>query len=276
MAKDSVNLVYVNYTAKVKDTNEPVETTIEEESKKLGTYDQAKRYEPRLVAVGERWMLKGLEDEIGGMAIGEKRTIELEPSKAYGERDSTQVRMVPLRKFGEKAGELRAGDTVEVENRIGVVRFVGSGRAQIDFNHRLAGKTLVYDIETVKRLETDDDIIKGLIGRRLPGEAEKVRFTRGGEGKEVVVDLSEELFLTDGLQIIKRGIANDVTHFIPAVRSVTFRETYQSKEEKPAEEVGEKKEEPAAAATPREEKTTPAAEEKVEEKATQATADQIK
>ena len=28
-------LVYVNYTAKVKDTGEPIETTVEEEAKKL-------------------------------------------------------------------------------------------------------------------------------------------------------------------------------------------------------------------------------------------------
>jgi peptidylprolyl isomerase len=247
MAREPVNLVYVNFTAKVKDTDEAVETTIEEESKKLGIYDQARRYEPRLVAVGEGWMLKGLEDEIGKMAIGEKKTIELAPSKAYGERDSTQVRMIPLRKFGEKAAELRVGDVVEIDNRIGVVRFVGSGRAQVDFNHRLAGKTLVYDLETVKKLESDDEVIRGLIGRRLPGEAEKLTFSRSED--KVSIEVSEELFLTDGLQIIKRGIANDITHFIPMVKEVTFRETYRSKE-KSVEEG--KKEETAAAPTSKE------------------------
>jgi len=245
MAKETSNLIYVNYTAKVKDTGEAVETTVEEESKKLGIYDQAKSYEPRLVAVGEGWMLKGLEDEIGRMAIGEKKTIELAPSKAYGERDSTQVRMIPLRKFGEKAGELRTGDAVEVDNRIGLVRFVGSGRAQVDFNHRLAGKTLVYDLETVKKLETDDEVIVGLIGRRLPGEATKLVFSRSED--EVSMDVSEELFLTDGLQIIKRGIANDIMHFIPTVRKVTFRESYVTKE-KGIE--GEKKAEAAPVVAP--------------------------
>jgi len=259
MARESQNLIYINYTAKVKDTGEAVETTIEEESKKLGIFDQDRRYEPRLVAVGEGWMLKGLEDEIGKMGIGEKKTVELAPSKAYGERDSTQVRMVPLRKFGEKAAELRVGDAVEVDNRVGVVRFVGSGRAQIDFNHRLAGKTLVYDLETVKKLETDDDVTRGLIARRLPGEGDKMTFTRTGE--EVSIEVPDELFLTDGLQIIKRGIANDVTHFIPAVKKVTFRESYIAKE-KGAEEG--KKEEAAPAAS---KEDAPPKEKKVEKTA---------
>jgi peptidylprolyl isomerase len=251
MAREPINLVYINYTAKVKDTGEAVETTIEEESKKLGIFDQERRYEPRLVAVGEGWMLKGLEDEIGNMGIGEKKMVELAPSKAYGERDSTQVRMIPLRKFGEKAAELRVGDAVEVDNRVGVVRFVGSGRAQIDFNHRLAGKTLVYDLETVKKLETDDEVTRGLIGRRLPGEGEKLAFSRNED--EISVEVAEELFLTDGLQIIKRGIANDIMHFIPAVKKVTFRESYISKE-KGAEEG--KKDETRAAVPSKEEATT--------------------
>jgi peptidylprolyl isomerase len=258
MSKESeASLVYISYTAKVKDTGEAVETTSEEESKKLGIYDQTRRYEPRLVAVGEAWVLKGLDDEIAKMEIGTKKSVELTPDKAYGERDPTLMRMIPLRKFGEKAGELGAGDTVEVDNRVGVVRFVGSGRAQVDFNHRLAGKTLVYDVETVRKLETEDDKIRGLINRRFPGEGEKITFTRNDE--ELILDVPDELFLTDGLQIIKRGIANDVVHFIPAIRKVTFREQYLSKEkpltkakpapeeEKPATDEAKKEEEEAKA-----------------------------
>lgn len=242
MSKESGNLVYINYTAKVKDTGEAVETTLEEESKKLGIYDQTRRYEPRLVAVGENWVLKGLDDEIAKMGVGDKKSVELNPEKAYGERDPTLLRMIPLRKFGEKAGELGNGDVVEIDNRVGVVRFVGSGRAQVDFNHRLAGKTLVYDVEAVKKLETDDDKIRGLINRRFPGEGEKITFIRNEDG--LILDVPEDLFLADGLQIIKRGIANDITHFLPAVKKVAFREEYVSKE-KPAAEQKKEEEEPS-------------------------------
>jgi peptidylprolyl isomerase len=245
-------LVYVNYSAKVKDTGEPIETTLEEEAKKLNIFDPDRRYEPRLVAVGEDWVLKGLDEEISKMDVGEKKTAELPPDRAWGGRDPTLLRMVPMRKFGEKADELRVGDEVEIDNRVAVVRFIGSGRAQVDFNHKLAGKTLIYDIEVTRKVEPGEDTIRSLIKRRFPGEGDKLTFTQA-DG-DVSVTIPEEAFLVEGLQFIKRGIANDVLHFVPDVNKVTFTEVYPRKEEpgrakpKPAEappeaEPAEKKEE---------------------------------
>src|SRR5579863_5702575 len=160
MSLDKGTLIYVNYTAKVKDTGEAIESTVEDEAKKLNIYDPERNYSPRLVSVGEDWVLKGLDEEIAKMDAGERKTVELLPQKAWGDRDPTLLRMVPIRKFGEKADELRVGDTVEVDNRLGIVRFIGSGRAQVDFNHRLAGKTLVYDVEVIKTVETDEEKIR--------------------------------------------------------------------------------------------------------------------
>jgi len=235
-------LVYVNYTAKVKDTGEAIESTMEEEAKKLNVYDSDRRYEPRLVAVGEDWVLKGLDEEISKMDVGEKKTAELPPDRAWGGRDPTLLRMVPLRKFGEKADELRVGDEVEMDNRVAVIRFIGSGRAQVDFNHRLAGKTLIYDIEVMRKVEPGEDTIRSVIKRRFPGEGEKLAFTQS-EG-EVSVTVPDEAFLVEGLQFIKRGIANDVLHFVPEVKKVTFTEVYPRKEEP-----GKTKDKAAAEAT---------------------------
>lgn len=229
MAFAKGTLVYVNYTAKVKDTGDPIETTLEEEAKKLNIYDADRRYEPRLVAVGEEWVLKGLDEEISGMDVGEKKTAELPPDRAWGGRDPTLLRMVPLRKFGEKADELRVGDEVEIDNRVAVVRFIGSGRAQVDFNHKLAGKTLVYDIEVTRKVEPGEDTIRSLIKRRFPGEGDKLAFVQS-DG-DVSVTIPDEAFLVEGLQFIKRGIANDVLHFVPEVKKVTFTEVYPRKEE---------------------------------------------
>ncbi len=221
-------LVYVNYTAKVKDTGEPIETTVEDQAKKLDIYDGDRRYEPRLVSVGEDWVLKGLDEEIAKMDVGEKKTVELPPDKAWGERDPTLLRMVPLRKFGEKADELRVGEEVEMDDRIAVIRFIGSGRAQVDFNHRLAGKTLIYEIEALRKVEPGEDTIRSLMKRRFPGEGEKMEFSQ--DAGEVGVTIPEEAFLVEGLQIIKRGIANDILHFVPEARKVTFTEVYPRKD----------------------------------------------
>ena len=229
MAFTKGTLVYVNYTAKVKDTGETIETTIEDEAKKLNIYDAERKYEPRLVAVGEGWVLKGLDEEIAKMDVAEKKTAELPPDRAWGARDSALMRIVPLRKFGERADELRVGDEVEMDNRIAVVRFIGSGRAQVDFNHRLAGKTLIYDIEALRKVEPGEDTIRSLMKRRFPVEGEKLEFTQVDGG--VSVTIPDEAFLVEGLQFIKRGIANDVLHFVPEVKKVTFTEVYPRKEE---------------------------------------------
>ena len=228
-------LVYVNYTAKVKDTGEAIESTVQDEARKLNIYDPERRYEARLVSIGEDWVLKGLDEEIAKMDTGDRKTVELTPEKAWGERDPALLRMVPIRKFGEKADELRVGDVVEVDNRLGVVRFIGSGRAQVDFNHRLAGKTLVYDVEVVSKVETDEQKIRSLIKRRFPGEVgDKVEFAE--EKPDVTVEIPEEAFMAEGLQVIKRGVSNDIIHFLPEVGKVTFREVYAKKgQAKPAE-----------------------------------------
>lgn len=236
MTLQKSTLIFANYTAKVKDTGEAIETTSEEEAKKLNIHDATRKYEPRLIAVGEGWVIGGLDDEVMKMDVGQKKLIELTPDKAFGQRDPTQLRMIPLRKFGERAHELAVGDTVDVDNRVGVVRFVGSGRAQVDFNHRLAGKNIVYDFEVVKKVEADTDKVRALIDRRFAGEGPKVTFSMK-EG-ELDVEIPEELFLLDGLQIIKRGVSTDVFKFVPQVAKVRFVERFASKR------VEEKKEEP--------------------------------
>lgn len=241
MALEKGSLIFANFTAKVKDTGEAIDTTFEEEAKKLNIYDSTRRYEPRLIAVGEGWMIAGLDAEIMKMDVGEKKEIELSPEKAFGLRDPTQLRMIPLRKFGEKAAELSVGDSAEIDNRIGVVRFIGSGRAQVDFNHRLAGKSIVYDFQVVKKVETEEEKVRALVDRRFAGEGGKVTFAMGG-GK-LQVSVPEELFLLEGLQIIKRGISTDVFKFVPAVDTVSFDETYASK--KPEEKAPETQAVPA-------------------------------
>ncbi len=250
-------LIFANYTARVKDTGEGIESTVEDEAKKLKIYEESRKYEPRLVAVGEGWLISGLDAEVAKLSVGDRKEIELPPEKAFGARDPTQLRMVPLRKFGEREHELTVGDQVEVDNRVGTVRFIGSGRAQVDFNHRLAGKSIVYDFEVLKTVDTDDDKVKALVNRRLAGIGKEASIELAGG--DLTVTIPEELFLVEGLQIIKRGISNDVFKFVPSLTSLTFVEKFSNPKAQPKKE--EPKPETAAAAPeakPRKKKEAPA------------------
>ena len=157
MAFSKGSLILVDYTSKVKDTGEVFETTIEEEAKKHTLHEPNVKYQPKLVSIGESWVVKGLDEALAKTSVGDKKTVEISPDKGFGERDTGKVRMIPLRKLGEDAEKVSIGDTVEVDNKKGVIRFIGSGRVQIDYNHRFAGKIILYDINILKELKTDDD-----------------------------------------------------------------------------------------------------------------------
>jgi len=169
-------LVLVDYTAKVKDTNEVFETTREADAKANSIHDTNRRYQPKLISVGESWVLKGLDDALLNTNVGDKLTVEVPPEKGFGSRDPAKVRMIPLRKLGDDAEKVSVGDTIEIDERTGIIRFIGSGRVQVDYNHRFAGKTILYDINVIKSLNTDEEKIMGLLRRNIPVEDSKLKF----------------------------------------------------------------------------------------------------
>ena len=84
-------LILLDYTAKIKDSGEVFETTSEDEAKKHSIHDPNVKYMPKLVSVGEAWVLKGLDDALPETKAGEKKTIEVSPDKGFGVRDKGKV-----------------------------------------------------------------------------------------------------------------------------------------------------------------------------------------
>ena len=85
-------LILIDYTAKVKDSNEVVETTIVDDAKKHNLFQENVKYQPKLVSVGESWVLKGLDDALANAKAGDKLTVDVTPDKGFGERDPGKVR----------------------------------------------------------------------------------------------------------------------------------------------------------------------------------------
>jgi peptidylprolyl isomerase len=228
MTLDKGSLVLINYTAKIKDTNKIFETTIEEEAKKSDLYDPTRKYGPKLVSVGEGWVLKGLDEALEKASSGDRFDVEITPDKAFGERNPSKVRMVALRKLGDRADDVKIGDEVEMDQRPGIVRFVGSGRVQIDFNHRLAGRTLAYQVEIISNLHESGEKVLSLIKRRMPLDDDRIKFFL--DGSNLTIELPEESFLVEGLQVIKRGAANDIFKYVERISNIKFVENYVAAE----------------------------------------------
>ena len=221
-------LILLDYTAKIKDSGEVFETTIEDEAKKHSLHESNIKYMPKLVSVGEGWVLKGLDDALSETTSGDKKTIEVSPDKGFGDRDKGKVRMIPLRKLGEDAEKVSVGDTVEIDNKKGIIRYIGSGRVQVDYNHRYAGKTILYDINIKKSLDSDDDKISEILKSRLPIENEKIIYKKTGTAVDVIIP--EEIFRADGLAIIKHFTQTDLFKFVTSLTKVNFVETYENKQ----------------------------------------------
>lgn len=236
MAFQKGTLILADYTAKVKDTNQVFETTREADAKSSSIFDANVKYQPRLVSVGESWVLKGLDDALLNANAGDKLTVEVPPEKGFGARDPSKVRMIPLRKLGDDADKVSVGDTIEIDDRTGIIRFIGSGRVQIDFNHRFAGKTILYDVNVVKSLDTDQDKIMGLLKRRFPLEESKLKFEI--KGTELDIHIPDEALMMEGLQVVKRAISNEVFKFVSKLDKINFLETYNKAkpQEKPEEQ----------------------------------------
>ena len=236
MTFDKGSLILVDYTAKVKDSEDVFDTTIEEDAKKYSIHESNVKYQPKLVSIGEVSypVLKGLDEALAKTSVGDKLTVEVTPDKGFGERDSGKVRMIPLRKLGEDAEKVSVGDSIEVDNKRGTIRFIGSGRVQIDYNHRYAGKTILFDVNVIKSLDSPNDKVDGILKNRLPVEDTKIAFDL--KDKEVSVTVPEEILRADGLQIMKHFIQLDIFKFVNTLEKINFVETHvnkQAQEKKP-------------------------------------------
>ncbi|MDH3361316.1 MAG: FKBP-type peptidyl-prolyl cis-trans isomerase [Nitrosopumilus sp.] len=241
------SLILIDYTATVKDSNEVFDTTIEENAKKYSIHEQNVKYQPKLVSIGEISypVLKGLDEALAKTSVGDKLVVEVTPDKGFGERDAGKVRMIPVRKLGEDAEKVSVGDTIEVDNKRGIIRFIGSGRVQIDYNHRYAGKTIVFDVNVIQSLESPSDKIDSILKNRLPVEDTKISFDL--KDKEVNIVIPEEILRADGLQIMKHFIQLDIFKFVPILEKIHFVETHINKKTQ------EKKSEPKEVPEPKEE-----------------------
>jgi FKBP-type peptidyl-prolyl cis-trans isomerase 2 len=115
------------------------------------------RGEPVPIKVGVGALIKGFEEAIVGMTVGEKKSIHLTPENAYGFRDNSATLEMPKDKFPEELiSQLNEGDIVPLSSRMNpdqsfpaTTKEVRENTILFDMNHPMAGKDLNFDIEVV-------------------------------------------------------------------------------------------------------------------------------
>ena len=130
------SIVSFHYTLKVE--GETVDTSIGGDPL---TYEQ-----------GKGQMIPGLEEEVAGLAKGDKKSFSVWSEKGYGSHKPEVIQKLPRNAFKDedilKVGEVVAGEIKGQPFQAKIVE-VATEEVTLDFNHPLTGKTLDFEVEIV-------------------------------------------------------------------------------------------------------------------------------
>jgi FKBP-type peptidyl-prolyl cis-trans isomerase SlyD len=205
------------------------DTTNEELAKKEGIYNPAIVYGPVAIFVGEGQVLPGLDEAILEMDVGEEKELVLPPEKAFGKRDPSKIKLVPLSEFKKRGIKPIKGLVITIDGIPGKIVSINSGRVLVDFNHELAGKEVKYRIKIEEIVEDKNDVVKEIIKMYVPRLSDVKVVIEDGVVK---IELPEFAPFIPNIQTAKMAIANEILKRLDDVEKVSFIEMFERKKEK--------------------------------------------
>lgn len=114
--------------------------------------DTTRRGDPAMLTIGDGNLLPGFEAVLMGMQAGDDAQILLEPDEAFGQHRLENVQTLRRDRFGADI-VLEEGLLVSFSGPggelPGVVREVMEDHVEVDFNHPLAGRRIVFDVSII-------------------------------------------------------------------------------------------------------------------------------
>jgi FKBP-type peptidyl-prolyl cis-trans isomerase 2 len=117
------------------------------------TFDSSSGRDPLEFKVGNGDVIKGFDEGVSGMSVGEKKTVHIPADEAYGQKDDSRIVEFPRANFPQDL-EPEVGMQLNMTNGTGqvipvMIIEVGPESVTLDANHPLAGQDLIFDIELV-------------------------------------------------------------------------------------------------------------------------------
>jgi peptidylprolyl isomerase len=104
---------------------------------------------PLEFTLGAGDVVPGFDAAVTGMLVGERKTVTISAADAYGERSEDLVQEIPVEQFGGQVPE--PGSQVQSSTgATATILEVNEDTVTVDFNHRLAGENLTFEIELVE------------------------------------------------------------------------------------------------------------------------------
>lgn len=222
----------IDYTGRDSADAKVFDTTRADVAKAAGVFDGRTLYRPLILIENGGELLPALEKTLSQMKAGEKKTLKLEPTEAFGNRNPELVRVVPLKQFQARQINPTPGLDVMIDQYRGRVQSVSGGRVRVDFNHPLAGKTAEFELELKALYETEKDKVQAVFKKFFVSEGENAPVVNiTAESCEVALP-----GLADGrVQQLKQSFANAVFDVTEKIQKVRFVENVERTKPEPAE-----------------------------------------
>ena len=117
------------------------------------TFDSSEGRQPLEFEVGSGMVIKGFDEGVKGMNVGDKRTISIPADDAYGQKQEEMIIPFERKNFPPDI-EPEIGMTLNMHSEDGnplpvVITGINEETITLDANHPLAGQDLIFDIELV-------------------------------------------------------------------------------------------------------------------------------
>jgi FKBP-type peptidyl-prolyl cis-trans isomerase 2 len=159
-------IVHVDYELYNGESGDLIETTREEVAKEHEAHQEGRSYTPMVCVVGGGNLIPGFEAALADAKANKEIEVVIEPAEAYGEKDPQQMETISIDKLiraVKDPNSLYIGAPVNIGNRQGYLTNLAAGRARIDYNHPMAGKTLKYSFKVVKVVEGKEEQVMALL-----------------------------------------------------------------------------------------------------------------
>ena len=244
MAIKDGDFVRVNFTGKIKENDEVFDTTYDEIAQEAEIFDENKTYKPIPIVVGGNHLLPAIEEEIVGLEAGDRKTVEVDSDNGFGPRDPKAIQLIPMKEFKKQGMTPYPGMRISAEGGEGRILTVNGGRVKVDFNHPLAGKDLIYDVEVTEIIEDNEEKIKSMIELHYSNPNVDLEKTEISIEDGVVSIQLDEMAKFDqqsymDITFARFRIAKDIWENIEEVTKVNFVDAFEKREESADDEEDE-------------------------------------
>ena len=241
MAINENAFIKLNYTGKVKETGDVFDTTYEDVAEEAGINNPDKEYKPMVLAVGSSQLIPKLHEEIKKLDVGDKKSVEIPCEDAFGKRDPSLIKLIPMKEFKKQGMTPYPGMRIQAEGGEGRILTVNGGRVKVDFNHPLAGKDLIYDVEVTEIIEDNEEKIKSMIELHYSNPNVDIENTIIEIDDGVASIQLDEMAKFDqqsymDITFARFRIAKDIWENIEEVTKVNFVDAFEKREETDEEE----------------------------------------